>query len=119
MHEYSNAILCASGILWILIHGKCASPPVLTAVRYASRVILTDWTLCVFPLHLCVCFSVEGNLETRSSACSVSLSDAVINTHTAVLRLSDDVILSAAVLLILERGGKAGVGANRLIYPFS
>jgi len=63
-----------------------------------------------------VCVSLSrGDLKTRS----VSLSDAVINTHTAVLRLSDDVILSAAVLLILERGGKAGVGANMLIYSFS
>lgn len=64
--------------------------------------------LCVFPLHLCVCFSAEVNLKTRSSTRSVSLSDAVINIHTAVLRLSDDVIRSAAVLLLLERGESWG-----------
>lgn len=61
-----------------------------------------------------MCFSVEVNLKTPSS-----LSDAVINTHTAVLLLSDDVILSAAVLLLLERGGKLGLGADVVIYIFS
>lgn len=69
--------------------------------------------LCVFPLHLCVCFSAEVNLKTRSS---VSLSDAVINIHTAVLRLSDDVIRSAAVLFALRERGKLGVGGNMVIY---
>lgn len=108
IHEYRNAIICASGILWILIHGKCASPPVLAVDLLCKQSYFAGLDpLCVSPSSS-VCFSVEGDLKTRSSTCSVSLSDAVINTHTAVLRLSDDVILSAAVLLILERGGKLG-----------
>lgn len=65
------------------------------------------------PLSVCV-FLSRGELKTGS----VSLSDAVINTHTAVLRLSDDVILSAAVLLLSEREGKLGLGGDMLIYLF-
>lgn len=75
--------------------------------------------LCVSPSSMCVFLSRGEFRDSFLRLLRLSLSDAVINTHTAVLRLSDDVILSAAVLLILERGGKAGVGANRLIYPFS